>query len=195
MPNPTELAARADIKTMLGLTTTAQDTLLDLIKNAVEARVQRMTGRDFLIPSVDYTEYYDGDGSNVLRLDQRPIISISSIYSDPARLFGAETLIPASDLISNDAKGWRLGYVELLTYKFLKGIKSTKITYSAGYTTIPYDLSMAVKKIVCKEFKIADKKLFAEISQQSGDMTVTLSPDAWPKDAVEAIMEHRRMSF
>jgi len=192
MPDATELAARADIKTMLGLTDTTQDALLDIIKSGVEAWVKNFTGRDLLVTS--YTEYHDGDGSNVVRLDQRPITAITSIYADPSRLFEAATLIPSTDIIS-DTKGQRLGFVELLTYKFTKGLKSTRVIYSAGYSTVPTDLSMAVKQIVCKQFKVISKKMFAEVSQQAGDMTVTLSVDAWPKDAMEVIRSYRRMDF
>ena len=194
MPDATELAAVSDIKTMLGITSSGQDTLLALIKAAIEQRVKKITGRDLLVPSTPYTEYYNGDGGNVLRVDQRPIISVTSIYSDPARNFGAETLIPAADLIG-DAKSYALGFVELLTFRFLKGLKSTKITYSAGYSTVPADLSHAVRMIVCKEFKVIDKKMFAETSQQVGDMQITLSPDKWPKDAMETIQAYRRIDF
>lgn len=194
MPNATELAALADIKTMLGISDTTQDAVLTLIKASVEAWVKNYCGRDFLIPGTPYTEYQDGDGTNVVRLDQRPIVSITSVNSDPARLFEAASAIPSADIIS-DPKGQRLGFVELLTYRLLKGIKSTKIVYSAGYATIPDDLSMAVKLIVCKQFKVVSKKMFAETSQSSGNLTITLSVDAWPKDAMQIIGSYRRMDF
>lgn len=192
MPDATELSATADIKTMLGLTTSGQDSLIAIIKANVEAWAKNYCGRDFLVSS--YTEYHDGDGSAILRVRQRPITTVTSIYSDPARLFEAASLIPASDLIG-DAESLRLGFVELLTYKYLRGAKSTKIAYSAGYSTIPTDLSMAVKLIVCKQYKVIDKKMFAERTQQVGDMTLTLSTDEFPKDAMTILESYRRMSF
>lgn len=192
MPDATELCSLTNIKTMLGLTTSAEETLLGLIKAAAEAWAKNYCGRDFLVTS--YTEYYDGDHSNMLRTNQRPIVSVTSIYSDPARLFESASLIPASDLVG-DAVSYRLGYVELLTYKYLRGLKSTKIVYSAGYSTVPTDLAMAVMLIICKQYKVISKKMFAETSQTAGDMTVTLSPDAFPQDAMKVIESYRRMDF
>lgn len=192
MPDATELCTRADIKTMLGLSTSNQDALLDIIKASVEQYIKTYCGRDFLVAS--YTEYYDGDGMNVLRTNQRPIISITSIHSDASRLFEAASLIPASDIIG-DAKSLRLGFVELLTYQFIKGLKSTKIVYSAGYSVIPTDISMAAKLIVCKQYKVIDKKMFAEKSQGVGDMTITLAIDEFPKDAMRIVEAYRRLDF
>ena len=193
MPDATELTATADIKSMLAITSSAQDTLIALIKEQAEAWVKRFCGRDFVVTS--YTEYYDGDGTAFLRVNQRPIVSITSIYSDPARLFEAASLIPSDDIIDEDAKSLRLGHVQLFQYKFLKGKLSTKIVYSAGHSTIPTDLSMAVKLIICKQFKIITKGMFAEAVQQVGDMQITLTPDAFPKDAMQIIRSYRRMSF
>lgn len=191
MPDATELFALADLKTILAITSTGEDARLTLIKDAVEAWAKRYCGRDFLVTT--YTEYQDGDDSQSVRLDQRPIISITSINSDPARLFTDASLIPSSDFIL-DPKAQRLGFIELLTYKFLRGFKSTKIVYQAGYSVIPTDLSMALKMIAAKQFKIISKQMFAERSQQIGDLTITLSPDEFPKDALATVRSFRRMS-
>src|ERR1051326_531373 len=191
MADATELATRADIKTMLGIDDTSQDTLIDLVKANVEQFVKVRTGRDLLVPSSNYVEYYDGDGGNVLRLRQRPIVSVASIYSDPARIFSEATLIPASDLIG-DAESLRLGFVELLTYRFLKGLKSTKITYSAGYSVVPTDLSMPVKLIACKQFNVLSKKMFAEKTQSPEHKAISSDVDAFLKNALATVHSYRR---
>ena len=192
MPDATELASITDIKTMLVISDTSQDALLTLIKDSVEAYVKTYCGRDFLVTA--YTEYYDGDDTNLLRTNQRPITAVTSVYSDPARLFPAASLIPSDDIIG-DAKSLRLGFIELLTYRFLAGLKSTKVVYSAGYSTVPTDLSMAVKLVVCKQFKVIKKGMFAEQVQSVGDMQITLSVDAFPKDAMKIIESYRRLDF
>lgn len=192
MPNATELCPIATVKTLLGISTTQQDALLTIIKAQVEAWVMNYCGRDFIVQ--DYVEYYDGDDYNSLRLRQRPINSVAEINSDPARIFAAASIIPTSDFIA-DAQTLRLGFVQLLTYKFLRGAKSTKVTYNAGYATIPADLSFAVAQIVAKQFKVIDKKLFAETTQTTGSMTVTLSIDTYPKDAMNVISSYRRIDF
>ncbi len=145
MPDATELCSTTDLKVLLGISSSNQDSLLALIKASVEQYAKTYTGRDLLVAS--YTEYYDGDGGSVLRLDQSPIISISSISIDAARIFAAASLIPATDIIG-DAKSSLLGFVELLTYSFSRGVKNVKVVYSAGYSTVPADLSGAVKLII-----------------------------------------------
>lgn len=194
MPNPTEFCSTTDLKIMLGITSSGSDSLLALIKASVEKFVLSYCARDFFIPSVNYVEYYDGDGGPILRLNQRPIVSIATIYADPALAFEAGSLIPATDIIA-DTVGQANGYVELFMYRFLKGRKGIKVTYSAGYATIPDDLAGAVRKIVCQQFKVADKKLYAEISQQVGDKQITLNPDAYPKDAMFVLDRYRRIEL
>ncbi len=193
MPNATELCTTADLKVLLGISSASQDALLALIKASVEQFAKTYTGRDLLVPDAAYVEYYDGDGCGSLRLDQHPIISVSSIYIDSARVFAAASLIPATDIIG-DAKSYLLGFVELLTYRFTRGVKNVKVTYSAGFATVPADLSNAVKLIIAKQFKVAEKKMFAEGSYNIGDTTVTLSPDAFPKDAMKTLDAYRRVA-
>jgi len=193
MPDATELTTTADLKVMLGIGAgTSSDALLALVKAQVEAWAKTFTGRDLLVDT--YTEYQDGSGSNQLRTLQRPVISVTSIHSDPARLFDAASLIPASDIIG-DARSYALGYVELLTYKYLKGLKSTKIVYTAGYPTIPADLAGAVRSIIAKQFKVASKQLYGEVSHQVGDMNINMSVDTFPKDALQVLNGYRRMDF
>lgn len=193
MPDATELCTTADLKTLLGISTTSQDALLAVVKAGVEKWAKTFTGRDLLTSSSPYTEYHNGDGGGILRLDQHPITDIDSINIDGARVFAAATAIPEADIIS-DARAQALGFVELLTYRFSRGVKNVKVVYSAGYATVPEDLSMAVKQIVAKQFKVAEKKMFAEGSYQVGDTTVTLSPDAFPKDALEVLRSYRRVA-
>lgn len=191
MPDATELTTTANLKTLLGISSTSQDSLLALIKASVEQFAKTYTGRDLLVTA--YTEYYDGDDGAILRVNQHPIVSVTSIHTDPARDFEAASLVPSDDIIG-DARSYALGFIELLTYRFLRGMKSVKVVYSAGYATVPADLSQAVMLIVAKQFKVAEKKMFAEGSYQVGNMTVTLSPDAFPKDAMKVLDSYRRVA-
>jgi len=189
MPDATELFSTTQLKTMLNITGSSQDALITLVKASVEQFVKTYCGRDLLVAS--YTEFHDGDDGNLVRTIQRPIVSITSIHSDPARLFGDAALIPSSDIV-DDSEGQRLGFIELLTYKFLKGVKSTKIVYSAGYSTVPGDLSYAALLIAAKQFHIASKQMFAENSREVGDLRITLSVDTFPRDAMEVIDRYKR---
>lgn len=104
------------------------------------------------LKAADYTEYYDGDGTNSLVLRKYPINSVASIYDDLTREWAASTLIPSTDyLIDNEEQ---IGTVRLYknTAIFASGIKNIKITYNAGYATIPNDAARACIMLVAYYF-------------------------------------------
>lgn len=192
MPDASELVSLANLKVFLAITGSGKDTILQAIKDAVEPWVKRYCDRDFLVTS--YVEYYDGNDAGRLRLRQRPITAITSIYADPARLWSSNTLIPASDIIidsPNDVEG----IVELYVYRFLMGRKAIKVTYTAGYSTIPGDLQHAVKLICAKQFKVIDKGLIGQTTQTIGDLTITFDQAAIPKDAMDILQRFKGVNL
>lgn len=202
MPNATELCSLSDLKSYLLITTTSKDAILQPIKDSVEAFIKQYTGRDLLVPASPYIEYYDGDGSAKLILNQRPIISIASIYVDPARLFQGNTLIPSYDITTFslqdgtpavDQKAANAGVVELYYYRFLRGRKNVQVTYLAGYATVPADLAHAVKLIAAQEYKLQDKQMAGETMQRVGDKEISLSLDSVPKKAIEILDRYTRI--
>lgn len=200
MPDATELVSAADLKTFLAITSSTLDAKLAAVKTDIEAMVKTYCGRDFLVPSTPYTEYYDGDGSQQLIVNQRPVISVASIYIDSSCLFESGSLVPnlnsgsPAELISSQRK-LNSGIIELFSYAFQRGRRSVKITYSAGYATVPADLQRAVKLICAKAWKTQDLQMIGQISQQVGDKTVTYEPDSWPKEAAEILGRYRRIEL
>ena len=104
------------------------------------------------LKATDYTEYYDGDGTNSLVLRKYPINSVASIYDDIDRVFAATELVAAADYVIDNEE--EVGTVRLFqnTAIFQKGIKNIKITYNAGYTTIPKDAARACIMLVSYYF-------------------------------------------
>lgn len=93
------LISLSDAKTTLGISGTAEDSKLTIMIAAASAAVQRYCGRDFesqtygtgattAYSSGGDSGYYNGDNSRFLILRQRPVTSITSIYSDPTGYFG-----------------------------------------------------------------------------------------------------------
>lgn len=120
----------------------------DLI-DYVSAFIETYTRRTFL--TATYTEYYDGNGTDTLFLNQRPINSITSIHIDDGRSFDASTQISASAIVSYSEEG----YVRLDGDYFSRGIQNIKVVYSAGYAqaSIPADLQFACIKLVQELYK------------------------------------------
>ena len=117
-------------------TTPETNNLIDNLINAVSARFESYCDRKF--KSRSYTEYLDGKGWSVIYPKQYPITEVTSIYDDGTWTWDASTLISGTEYrIKNDNsivfKSFSVGDYE----------QNLKLTYTAGYTTIPYDLENA----------------------------------------------------
>lgn len=87
------------VKTVLGITGTAEDAKLAILVNAADAAIKHDTGCDIeagtygvsgsaVTNGLGDSGYYSGDNTNMLLLRQRPVRSITSIYVDDTGRFG-----------------------------------------------------------------------------------------------------------
>lgn len=94
-----------------------------------------------------YTEQYDGEGNNLLFLNNVPVISVTSIHDDEDWVFDAAHLIDATTYtVVNNI------YVALKSTVFSIGTQNIKVVYTAGYSTIPEDVNLSCIKEVVREF-------------------------------------------
>lgn len=122
---------------------TLNDNELERIINAVGQMFNTYTRR--LLVSAERTQYYDGDGGDVLYVNAYPITSTTSslsLWIDTERSYGAGTKIQAASIIlyADDGK------IALDDYYFAAARQTIKITYTGGYTlasTLPADLRLA----------------------------------------------------
>ena len=77
-----------DLKGALGVTTDDDDVLLTDIISRIGKQVESYCNREF--DSEERTEYYNGDGTNKLRVNHYPITAIDSIYDDTDREYGLD---------------------------------------------------------------------------------------------------------
>lgn len=124
------------------------------------------------------TEYYNGDGTNVLLMNNYPITAITHVYDDLNRAYGSDTEIDSSDLayMPNDL-ACKIVYDG---GAFSVGIKNIKAEYTAGYTTIPWDLQQACLELVAYYWKNTEEGRFGLISQQLADGSVRLETTTIP---------------
>lgn len=129
---------------------------------AVQAFLEQECARAFEQATV--TEYYHGAGSgryddgqqtmpswrNRLIVARPPLVSITSLYDDPLRVYGASTALAAGNYVIADANA---GLIVLDGLTFSRGLRNIKITYVGGYATIPADLEQAAIELVwaCRE--------------------------------------------
>lgn len=123
-----------------------------------------------------YTEYYSGHGNQFLKLRQRPVQSVSSVYLDNAGYWGEGTdafssetrLTPGrdyalvrdnGDAVEQSLSGQiaRLGGVwdqpatrvaGLLTSVPGQGLGNIKVTYAAGFAPVPLRYQLACQQMV-----------------------------------------------
>ena len=170
-----------EAKRRLGINSDEHDLLLlDLITD-VSSLIETYCDRHF--EADDYIEYQDGLGEDYFLTDEWPINSIASIYDDPDREFTSSSLVdsgyytyyPYEGKVMLVATGAIIG-VNLYTV-FSTSQRGIKITYNAGYTTIPSDLKMIASEIMMKKFKnIQDKRTgITSIGSAGESFSITLT--------------------
>src|SRR5262245_66647104 len=86
----------ANVKARLGITTSADDTLLGLLQDSADQAVANHCNRDF--EGGTFTEYHSG-GSEFVHLRNFPVTSVTSVKVDATRAFGSETVVSAADYV------------------------------------------------------------------------------------------------
>lgn len=169
---------------------TEEDDELELLINACYRLLEGYIHHP--LKAADYTQYYDGDGSNTLVLRVYPINSVASIHDDAERDFGADTLIPSTDyVIDNDEE---VGTVRLFrnTTAFATGIKNVKVVFNAGYSTIPADAAMACILLVAWFYNRGGSE--ALNSQSMGGKSESYAEDALPMFIRQMVGKYKEFS-
>lgn len=155
------LTTRVKLKIHLGIPSsdTSEDAKLDQLILGVESSVLKYLKRgDFA--STSYTEYYSGDDRELLILKHRPVTAITSIRVDSYGYAGqSPDAFPASSawtsgvdfytpVLTEDEENASLVYAIKNGEKWPIGRGNIKVVYTAGYSEIPDDLTLAVNQLI-----------------------------------------------
>ncbi len=123
------------------------DKIADLIP-AASRMLEKYIGHDLF--ETEYTEYYDGDGTNEIILDHYPVVEIASIHDDLDREWGSDTELDVEDTVVSLNTEQNVGWLRLFrgTTSFQIGVQNVKVVYTAGYETLPEDAEMACVQLV-----------------------------------------------
>jgi hypothetical protein len=165
------------IKTLIGITNTDDDALLNQILRARNVGFEEFE-------SASRTEYKSGDQSHIIFMDHHPITAITSIYDDNDLNYTADTLVASTDYSYVAEQGMifiKAGY-------FAKGTNNVKVTYTAGYTsaTIPEDLKLALAHLVIADYL----ELKGGVNAFEGE-SLTYKPANLRKQANETLNSYR----
>lgn len=156
-----------DVKNFIGMSGTdvTTDTLLEDIINSVSSLFETYTNRKF--KSRDYTEYYNGMDKSLLFTNQYPISSVLGIWDDSEWIWDDNTEIDSSKYrVVNEY----IIFKDVILRNYNENIK---ITYTAGFTSIPYDLKQACISESARIYK--NRKQVDVVSKTLADGSVSFS--------------------
>ncbi len=156
---PNDLTTLANAKQWLNITVTTDDALIQRLITAFSAAIQTYLNRTIAVTA--YTENRTGTGSNTIALTNYPIQSITSL------VVGQQTINASPD-------GYQSGYVfdERMLYLIEGSLIGSNyapgrfpkwpplgvhVSYSAGFTTVPFDLEQACIEVVGLRYKEKDR--------------------------------------
>jgi len=148
------LTTLAKLKIHLSITDTSEDTFLTQLLDAIEANVLGWLGRGALL-SAAATEYFDGNGQKLLPLRRRPVTAVASVYVDGTGFYGLGTGSPfgaSTQWVAGEQFAYRRvdeseengGMLLAINGVWPRGDGNVKVTYTAGFTTTPDDVELAI---------------------------------------------------
>ncbi len=146
----------ANVKSLLGIATPLDDTLLGQLMDAAESFIQKHTGRDF--EGGAFTESHPAGGPSIF-LANYPIATVNSLKVDPDRVFGSTTeRDPATYVIHADR-----GVIESLSGPFLQPYRkgsndwpeSVKVVYATATGSVPAGVKQAYSDLVGHWYRLA----------------------------------------
>ena len=164
------LVSLDDMKEYLGLTDTDadRDNQIGYLLTIVSEFANTYTKRT--LREAEHTEWHDGTGSDVLRLDNYPVSAVHSLIIDYVG-FDSTEVVETDEYRLDASRG-------MVVYEFVwpRGTRNIKAVYTAGYTLsdVPYDLRGAVFEFVAQLWQRRSEKGWAHETRQGGDKSVTL---------------------
>jgi len=146
-----------DYKLLEGINSTQNDDKFEQLLTSVSTLVRSYTGQTFdtYIASPGKTELFDIQYATAqVQLEETPVIDITGVFE---RKTQSEEYTELYRNGTNDRYDW---YFDSLTETVIRttvsgqyknwphGVGSVKVTYTAGYTSIPEDLKLAVADLV-----------------------------------------------
>jgi hypothetical protein len=175
----------ANVKTRLGITASADDSLLGLLQESADAWLTGFCERDFA--GGTFTEYHPGATAFVF-LRNYPVTGVTSVKADAGYGFGASTLVPATAYVVHAERG----VIQSLAGAFLPvplpavapwgyGPRNVEVVYTTATGSVPADVKEAYALLVGHWYRHVKTQVasgFQDVSQQTfGGTTLIFSKD------------------
>lgn len=140
----TDLCSAADVQAFLSLPSGQDESLLESLVTRASVMVNSLINRNLL--SASYTERFSGRGGSRQGLSNYPVTAVSAVTIDGVSVPAATGQLDAGYLFDENV-------VYLRGYVFTRGVRNVEIDYTAGFATVPADLSQACIEIVANKYK------------------------------------------
>ena len=163
------LVTLSEYKAYVGITSTTQDGVLNSLIPAVSNLVKQICRRTF-VDYVNDNKVQVFKGGTVLNVAETPLLSVSSVeysldygntytelteFTDYAVDQETSQIVPIRSI--NYYPDYYGGLNTSMRYnpdpEFPKRVNGYRVTYTAGYETLPYDLKMAVMDLITYQLK------------------------------------------
>lgn len=161
----------ADVKESLGITDNSKDNLIERKINQATEMIENFCGlnNDHHFASTTYTnEEYDATNTDELVLRARPIITLTSVSArDSSENISSFTTLDSQDYFYDEYAGVIKGVAV-----FSGSWNRYRVTYTAGFATIPDDLAEACVLLASELVANADQSGSGVKSKQEGQRKV-----------------------
>lgn len=161
--------------------------------NAISQFVENYCRRKFIASGSAITEIFDGDGTVEYYAKNIPISGTIVAGDISYRSGTGDVWMPTTGTFSYDSQSGRIYFTD--GNIFSKGKDNWKIIYQYGYsiTSVPYDLKLAVAKILAREKKLFSDNVHGVSSITFPDHTISYSFDKLPDDVIATFNRYRRI--
>lgn len=181
------------------VTGTGANTELSNLLDRVEATIARWLG----FPAPDgsntptlavstYTLYIDSywiDDISVLQLPIKPVVTITSVHSDPDRVYGSSTEITASEYDIDKQQGLLIIKTNTSTVGFSRSYRSNKVVGTFGFTLFHKDVIHAVCVYASQLHRAKSSQGKKSIAIKG--TTTSYSPNTIPPEVKEILYPYR----
>jgi hypothetical protein len=155
--------------------------------NSASDWAEKYCSRSF--KSASRTTFFDGNLSNEVLLPHYPITGVTDLRIDSAHVFGADTVIPSTDyaIVAEVS-------LKLHSTLFPNGSQNCKLSYTAGYTSVPADIAMATLILVDWFFRYRGDRRTGKSSVSKMGETVDFR-ESIPKEVLDLLANHMNVAY
>lgn len=187
-----DLCTLAELKGFLGVAAdeTADDARYAELITTASAQIEGFCGRSFDIADIE-NELHDGDGTDELRVEVTPIVSVSALSIDGDAVDIAELAIYHT-LVAFKTSGDYEPRLRTASRIFPQGRQNIGISYRAGYVAVPRDVKDYCKLQVVFLMNVAVKQGIVSETNQVAQATTTYSDQHLAPGVRTGLARYRR---